>query len=87
MPGPINNNTNVLASRIANEAKASGLSSADVQQLGQTLIAKLQGTPDLQLLPSVRDGMAAMSSALLMAANELAANTAPDPFVDGGVTA
>lgn len=88
MPNPINNNSSVLATRIANDAKAAGMSPAELQQLGQKLMQSFNQTSmDVSMLPSIREHAATMASALTMATNELAANTAPDPFLDGGVTA
>lgn len=88
MPNPIDNNSRVLANRIVSDAKAAGLSPSELQDLGKSVIARFsQANVDVAFLPAIRDHATALANALTMAATELAANTAPDPFVDGGVTA
>ena len=85
---PIITNERALANRIVSDAKAAGLSPAEMQQLGQRIIENFnQASYDVFLLPAIREVSAQLANAIVMATNELAANTAPDPFVDGGVTA
>lgn len=88
MPNRIDSNQAALASRIANEAKSLGVPEQKLQAAGSKLLNTIWSEmPELMVMPSLRGQVEQLAGALRLAVDELAANTQPDPFVDGGVTA